>query len=150
MRLTELVEPIADGRHRCDVCQWRCALGLGEPGRCMVRVGGQAGIAVLNDGLISAAQVGPIEDHRLWHLLPGTQVLAIGGWGYAFPADQQRGQYANIPEDPGKRRRLDPDRAASFALEKLCRGVVWSYSDPSVSQEYVKDLLQLSRASSRY
>jgi pyruvate formate lyase activating enzyme len=150
MRLTELVEPIADGQWRCGVCQWRCGLGPGEAGRCQVRVGGEAGIAVLNDGLISAAQVGPIEDHRLWHLLPGTQVLALGGWGYAFPADQQRGQYAKIPDDESKRRRLEPDRAASFALEKLCRGVVWSYSDPSVSQEYVRDLLQLSRASSRY
>jgi pyruvate formate lyase activating enzyme len=28
--------------------------------------------------------------------------------------------------------------------------VVWSYSDPSVAHEYVKDLIQVSRASSRY
>ncbi|HEX9439927.1 MAG TPA: radical SAM protein [Roseiflexaceae bacterium] len=150
MRLTELVEPTADGRYHCDVCQWRCTLGPGEVGRCLVRAGDDAGIAVLNDGLISAATVGPIEDHRLWHMLPGTPVLSIGGWGYAFPADQQRGQYANIPDDENKRRRLEPDRAANFALEKLCRGVVWAYSDPSVSQEYVKELLQLCRASSRY
>src|SRR5436190_3107232 len=150
MRLTELVEPTADGRYHCDVCQWRCTLGPGEAGRCLVRAGDAAGIAVLNDGLISAATVGPIEDHRLWHMLPGTPVLSIGGWGYAFPADQQRGQYANIPDDENKRRRLEPDRAANFALEKLCRGVVWAYSDPSVSQEYVRELLQLCRASSRY
>jgi pyruvate formate lyase activating enzyme len=150
MRLTELVESIGDGRYRCGVCQWRCALALGEAGRCLVRAGAEDGIAVLNDGLISAAHVGPIEDHRLWHLLPGTQVLTLGGWGYAFPADQPRGQYANAPEDESKRRRLEPDRAANFALEKLCRGVVWSYSDPSVAHEYVRDLLQLSRASSRY
>jgi pyruvate formate lyase activating enzyme len=141
---------IADGQHRCGVCQWRCALAAGETGRCLVRVGDTDGINVLNDGIISAAQVGLIEDHHFWHLLPGTRVLALGSWGYAFPADQQRGQYATIPSDESKRRRLEPDRAATFALEKLCRGVVWSYSDPSVSQEYVKDLLQLSRASSRY
>ncbi|HEY3232076.1 MAG TPA: radical SAM protein [Roseiflexaceae bacterium] len=150
MRLTELVESTADGRYRCDVCQWRCTLAPGEVGRCQVRAGDAAGIAVLNDGLISAATVGPIEDHRLWHMLPGTPVLSIGGWGYAFPADQQRGQYANIPDDENKRRRLAPDRAANFALEQLCRGVVWAYSDPSVSEEYVKELLQLCRASSRY
>jgi pyruvate formate lyase activating enzyme len=150
MRLTDLVEPVGDGRYRCDVCQWRCTLGADERGSCLVRAGTDAGIAVLNDGLISAALVGPIEDHRLWHLLPGTQVLSLGGWGYAFPEDQQRGQYANIPEDESKRRRLESDRAASFALEKLCRGIVWAYSDPSVSFEYVKELLQLGRANSRY
>jgi pyruvate formate lyase activating enzyme len=150
MRLTELVEPIEGGGYRCGVCQWRCALAPGEAGRCLVRVGADDGIAVLNDGLISAAHVGLIEDHRLWHMLPGTQVLALGGWGYAFPADQPRGQYANIPDDESKRRRLEPDRAANFAPEKLGRGVVWTYSDPSISQEYVRDLLQLCRASSRY
>jgi pyruvate formate lyase activating enzyme len=150
MRLTELVEPIEGGGYRCGVCQWRCALAPGAAGRCLVRVGAEDGIAVLNDGLISAAHVGPIEDHRLWHMLPGTQVLTLGGWGHAFPGDQPRGQYANIPDDETKRRRLEPDRAANFALEKLCRGVVWSYSDPSVSHEYVRDLLQLCRASSRY
>ena len=106
MRLTELVEPIEGGGYRCGVCQWRCTLAPGEAGRCLVRVGAEDGIAVLNDGLISAAHVGPIEDHRLWHLLPGTQVLTLGGWGYAFPADQPRGQYANIPDDESKRRRL--------------------------------------------
>ncbi len=150
MRLTDLVEPTSDGRYRCGVCQWGCTLGVGERGRCLVRAGTDAGIAVLNDGLISAAQVGPIEDHRLWHLLPASQVLSLGGWGYAFPEDQQRGQYANIPEDESKRRKLESDRAAAFALEKLCRGIVWSYSDPSVSFEYVKELLQLGRANSRY
>ena len=150
MRLTELVERMPDGQLRCGVCQWRCVLAPGETGRCLVRVGSEAGIVVENDGLISAATVGPIEDHRLWHFFPGTPVLSLGSWGYAFPSDQQRGQYARIPDDQSKRRRLDPDRAAIVALERLCRGVVWSYSDPSVAQEYVLDLLQLCRANSRY
>lgn len=150
MRFTDLVEPAPDSRRRCDVCQWRCTLASGETGRCLVRVGEADGIAVANDGLISAATVGPVEDHRLWHFFPATTVLSIGGWGYAFPADQQRGQYALPPDDPAKRRRLDPDRAATVALDQLCRGVVWTYSDPSVSHEYVLDLLQLCRANSRY
>jgi pyruvate formate lyase activating enzyme len=150
MRLTQLVEPLPDGRYRCGVCQWRCALAPGESGRCLVRVGSDRGIGVVNDGLISAATVGPVEDHRLWHFFPGTAVLAIGGWGYAFPFDQQHGPYARVPEDESKRRRLDPERAATVALERLCRGIVWTYSDPSVSHEYVRELLQLARANSRY
>src|SRR6266508_6452354 len=150
MRLTELVDPDTEGRVRCGVCQWRCSLAPGEAGRCEVRAASVAGIEVLNDGMISAANFGPIEDHRLWHFFPDTQVLAIGGWGYAFPADQQRGQYGSVPAEESQRRRLEPERAAAVALERLCRGVVWSYSDPSVSVEYVTEMLQYSRASSRY
>src|SRR5262245_25652086 len=150
MRLTGLVESIDGGGYRCGVCQWRCELTSGEAGRCLVRVGAEDGIMVLNDGLISAALVGSVEDHHLWHLLPGTQALALDGWGHAFPTDQTRRPYVTPPPDESKRRRLEPDRAANFALEKLCRGVVWSYSDPSVAQEYLRDLLQFARASSRY
>jgi pyruvate formate lyase activating enzyme len=150
MRLTELVETMPDGRLRCGVCQWRCALAPGETGRCLVRARGAEGIEVLNDGLVSAAIVGLVEEHRLWHFFPGTPVLALGSWGYAFPADQQRGQYARVPDEEGRRRQLDPERVATVALDRLCRGVVWTYSDPSVSVEYVLDLLRTSRASSRY
>ncbi|NOK60829.1 MAG: pyruvate formate-lyase [Chloroflexi bacterium AL-W] len=150
MRCTELTEHVTNGTWRCDVCQWGCQLADGDIGRCLVRTGNGQGITILNDGMISAAQVSPIEDHRIWHAFPNAPILAIGGWGYAFPVDQQRGPYGQIPTDDRKNRRLDPDRAAQFALEQLCRGVVWKYSDPSVSHEYVLELLKLSRASSRF
>ena len=150
MRLTKLAEPIGDERWRCGVCQWRCELAPGAFGRCGVRQGQADGIAALADGLISAAQMGPIEDHRLWHLLPGSPVLTVGSWGYALPADQRASKYAQIPADESQRRQLPPERAAQVALDRLCRGVVWAYSDPAVAQEYISDLVLLSRASSRY
>ncbi len=150
IRLTTLAEQLEPPRIRCGVCQWRCELEPDQIGRCLVRSATTEGIVALADGLASAATVGPIEDHRLWHFFPGTPALAIGGWGYAFPADQQRGQYARIPEDEARRRSLDPDRVASVALERLCRGVIWTYSEPAVAHEYVTDLLRTCRANSRY
>jgi pyruvate formate lyase activating enzyme len=150
MQLAELITSLDDGRFRCDACQWRCVLGVGEVGKCQLRVGTAEGIEVLNHSMISNAAIGPIEDHRLWHFFPDSLVLAVGSFGYTFPADQQRGPHALLPEDEAKRRRLPPDRAARVALDKLCRGVVWSYSDPAVSHEYVRDAMQLARAESRY
>lgn len=150
MRRSELATPMPDGRWQCSTCQWRCALAEGERGRCLLRVGVADGIEVENDGMISAAVVGPVEDHRLWHMLPGAQVFALGGWGYAFPNDQQRAPYASIPDDPAKQRRLPPEKAAQFALDRLCRGVVWAFNDPVISHEFVMEVLQISRASSRF
>ncbi len=148
--LATLVQPLDHGRVRCLACQWYCALGPGDVGRCKMRVGSQDGIELLNHGMISGATIGPIEDHRLWHFFPDTTALAIGGWGYSLPVDQQRGQYSALPADPAKQRRLDPQRAADVALERLCRGVVWAFGDPAVNFEYLLALLQLSRAASRY
>lgn len=150
LRYTALVEALDHETLRCNVCQWRCKLKPRQEGRCRVRVRDSKGIAVRNDGLISVATVGPIDEHRLWHFFPGTQVLTLGGWGYAFPEDQHRGQYGIAPADERRRRRLAPERAATFALDRLCRGIVWSYSDPSVAHEYVFDLLRTARATSRY
>jgi pyruvate formate lyase activating enzyme len=139
-----------DGTARCDACQWRCVLAPAALGICQVRRGSDEGIEAENYALISAAAVGPIEDHRLWHFFPNSLALSVGSWGYSFPADQTRGLYAHIPAEEGRRRRLDPDRVATFALERLCRGVIWAYGDPAVAAEYVCDVLKLSRASSRY
>jgi pyruvate formate lyase activating enzyme len=150
MRYTGLVDVLDAETLRCNVCQWRCELKPRQAGRCNVRVRDDNGLAVHNDGLISAATVGPIDEHRLWHFFPGTQVLTLGGWGYAFPEDGHRSQYGSVPLDEQHRRRLAPERAATFALERLCRGIVWGHSDPSVAHEYVFDLLRTARATSRY
>jgi pyruvate formate lyase activating enzyme len=148
--LADLITSGEDGTPVCLACQWRCALPPGATGRCLVRSGVDEGILLHNHGLIAGATIGPIEDHRLWHFLPDSLALAIGGWGYAATVDQGRGPYGMIPTDPAKQRKLDADRAANFALERLCRGVVLTFGEPAVNHEYVRALLQLSRAASRY
>lgn len=150
LEIAQLTTTTENGVTQCTACQWRCTLRPGDTGRCLMRVGSNDGIIAQNYGLISAASVSPIEDYRLWHFFPDSIALSIGGWGYAFPVDQQRGNYAHIPTVEEKRRKLPPQRAAAFALERLCRGVIWAYGEPAVSHEYVLDLLQTSRASSRY
>jgi pyruvate formate lyase activating enzyme len=150
MQFTQFMTQTEDGAIRCNACQWRCVLQKGDVGRCLVRTGGEDSIIAQNYGLISAATVSPIEDFRMWHFFPDSMVLAIGGWGYSFPVDQQRGSYAHIPDDEEKHRNLPPEKVAAFALKQLCRGVIWTYGEPAVSAEYVRNLLANSRASSRY
>ncbi|NJP07032.1 MAG: radical SAM protein [Chloroflexaceae bacterium] len=150
MQLAQLTTSVSAEVTRCDACQWRCELGDGETGQCQVRSGTTEGIVLHHYGLISAASIGAIEDHLLWHFFPDSRVLTVGGWGYAFPVDQQRNQYAQPPTDESEQRRLDPNRVAVFALKKLCRGVIWAYGDPAVSSDYVLDVLRACRASSRY
>ncbi len=148
--LADLVTPTAGGATQCLACQWGCVLRPGETGRCLVRTGVPGGLALLNYGLVSGASIGPVEDLRLWHFFPESRVMAVGGWGYAAVAEQEGGVYGAIPTDPARLRRLDADRVANVALERLCRGVVWAFGEPAVSHEYVRSLVRLSRAASRY
>jgi pyruvate formate lyase activating enzyme len=150
MLFTQFMTKAEDGTSVCHACQWHCRLQPGEQGQCLVRAGYEQGIAAHNHGLISAATVSPVEEFRLWHFFPDSLALAIGSWGYAFPADQQHGSFARIPEAEEKQRNLPPEKAAAFALKQLCRGVIWAYGEPAVAADYVVDLLKNSRASSRY
>lgn len=149
MQLAQLTTKSGNEAIRCNACLWRCMLRPGEVGKCQVRTGSAQGIVMHNFGLISAAEVRPVEDYRLWHFLPDSLMLSVGSWGYAFPADQQRGEYARIPQKEEQRRKLEAHRVADFALQRLCRGVVWAYGEPAVSFEYVHDVLKCSRAASR-
>lgn len=150
MHLSTLAQPTDEAHVQCNACQWRCVLAEGEWGKCQVRSASDGAIIDHNHALISAAAVGPIEGHRLWHFFPDSLVFSLGSWGTAFPADQGRGQYTLLPDDPAKRRELTADRAAAFALKQLCRGVVWAYNEPAISFDYLLDVLQQSRATSRY
>ncbi len=150
MQIAQFAAPVGDGRLRCEACLWQCELHAEELGRCNVRVAREGALVMLNHGLISGANVGAIEEHRLWHFFPDTLTLSLGSWGYAFPVDQQRSAYASLPTEQSKQRSLPPEKAAAFALKQLCRGVVWAYGDPAVSAEYALDILRASRAASRY
>ncbi len=104
----------------------------------------------MNEAYISGAEIDTIESHHLWHFFPDTIVLAIGSYGYAFPLDQERGEYATAPADPAQRRTLPAEKIAAFALKQLCRGVIWNYSEPATSAPFVREVLQNARAVSRY
>jgi pyruvate formate lyase activating enzyme len=150
MQFAQLISRSDAEAIQCDACQWRCVLQPGERGQCLVRSGHAEGIVVENHAIVSGAMVSPIEDHLLWHFFPDSRVLAVGGWGYAFPTDQKLRPQALIPDDEERRRTLEPERIASVALKQLCRGVVWAYGEPAVSHEYVLDVLRTCRAASRY
>ncbi len=118
----------------------------------MCRLRWHRGGAIIDEahGLISGAAIGPIEDHRLWHFFPDAQVLALGGFGTPLArlhADPALGRYA-VPSSQA--RLLLPERAAQFAQQQLCRGMVLTYGDPLVSIEWTLDCLKLARAASRF
>jgi pyruvate formate lyase activating enzyme len=149
MRPSLLQTRLSPDRIRCDVCQWHCVLAPGETGTCRVRSYHDDAIIADADGLVSGATIGPVEDHRLWHFFPDSQVLSLGGYGTPLaPADTSVSlPYAVAPADA---RELSPERAAQFAQQRLCRGMLWTYGDPAVGFEWVLDGVKLGRAASRF
>lgn len=145
-----LQTPLADGRIRCDVCQWRCELAPGAVGRCGVRSHTGQTISADAHSLISGATIGPIEDHRLWHFFPDAQVFSVGSFGTPLMPDSAA--YADQPYalPIAGARELTAERAVQFAQQRLCRGVLWTFGDPAVALEWVYDGVKFGRAYSRF
>ena len=147
---TSLQTTLADGRVRCGVCQWRCELAPGETGRCRIRHNEHGAIVDAAAGLVSAAAIGPIEDHRLWHFFPDAQVFGVGSFGTPLVPDiGLSSEHPYVVPTPGARE-LEAERVVRFAQQRLCRGVIWTYNDPAVSFEWVLDGVKLGRAASRF
>ncbi len=144
-----LYDRLDDRQVLCRQCPWRCQIAPGELGRCRVRLNQEGTLFAPNYGLISAAAVEPIERRWIYHLFPGTVLLTLGGWGNNLRC-RHRPEPAAIPQEQGKRRFLDAERAISFALERNCRGLGWGYEEPAVWLEYVLDGMKLAKANGLY
>ena len=150
MQPSLLQTPLADGRVRCDVCQWRCELASGQTGRCRVRSHRDNSIVVDTHSLVSAATIGPIEDQRLWHFFPDAQVFNVGSYGTPIAAPESPLPLSAYATPSTTARELSPERVVQFAQQRLCRGILWTYGDPVVAFEWVLDGVKLGRAASRF
>lgn len=140
-----LYEREEGGNVLCRLCPWFCRLAPGETGRCGVRENQGGVLYSRNYGRVAAAAVEPIERRGLYHLFPGSIILTLGSWGDNLPCGT-RPLTAEMPPEAEAKRLLDPERAASFAVEHRCRGMAWGYREPAVWMEYVLDCAKMARA----
>ena len=142
-------EPRPDGCLVCALCPHHCVLKPGAWGLCRVRraVPGPEGarLSLPHWGAISSLAVDPIEKKPLHHFLPGSSVFSAGfvGCNLRCPFCQNW----EISQDPdAAARRLDPEELVAAALESGAPSIAYTYSEPVVHFEFVRDCMRLARA----
>ena len=131
----------------CGLCPRRCRLGPGETGACLARRNEDGVLYSLNYGRISSIGLDPIEKKPLYRFHPGSMILSAGSFGCNFtcPFCQNYGISRNVPET----RRVSPDdlvRKAAAARDFGNVGIAYTYNEPIVSYEFVKDVSVLARS----
>jgi len=151
MREALLYEKLPDARVRCHTCQWSCAINPGKAGVCHMYEN-RAGILYnLNYGLVSAANVDPIEKKPLFHFYPGTLVYSLGGWGCNFHCeDCQNWEIAMARDVFAASRETPPKTAIENAKRSRCAGIAWTYNEPSMWFEYTLDCAKLAKKENLY
>ena len=145
--LGEWWHALEDGRIQCDLCPRACKLREGQRGFCFVRQARDGGVALTSYGRASGFCVDPIEKKPLNHFYPGTSVLSFGTAGCNLGCRFCQNW------DISKAREMDrlgawamPDLVAGAAAQAGCRGIAFTYNDPTIFAEYAIDCAKAARA----
>ena len=143
---------MSDGKASCPVCPRRCVLPEGGTGFCRARGMRNGEIVPLNYGIVSSIALDPIEKKPLARYYPGSRILSVGSFGCNLRCPFC--QNWEISMSDGREFARDGDRVLS--PEKLAEladalrgrgniGVAFTYNEPLVGWEYVRDTARLLR-----
>lgn len=148
VRTAELWHEEGD-RVRCALCPWRCLIAEGHTGVCGVRRNAAGTLEATTYGEVSSVAVDPIEKKPVFHYRPGVDVLSLGSIGCSMRCGHcqnwQISRAATVDGTEGLRS-LDPQDVAGLALEHSCPGVAFTYNEPVIWAEYVRDVSAACRA----
>ena len=128
---------------RCTLCPHMCMIPEGSEGLCKAR-------GVRHGRLISLTYARPasvisdeIEKKPLFHFHPGTRALSLGCYGcnvLCVGCQNWQLSHANARNETARLPEVSPDSAVALAVKHKLSGVAFTYNDPVVWIEYVRDV----------
>lgn len=135
-------------RATCELCFHRCQLNEGQTGLCRARANRDGVIVPLNYGRLTALALDPIEKKPLRRFHPGSLILSVGTFGCNLhcPFCQNAGIAAAGAQTAT--RDCSSEQLVQLALELQNKGnigVAYTYNEPLVGYEYLRDCAALVR-----
>ena len=143
---------MSDGKKSCPVCPHRCILSEGRTGLCRARGMRNGEIVPFNYGIVSSIALDPIEKKPLARFYPGSFILSVGSFGCnlrcPFCQNHEISMSDGAEFTRGRESFLPPERLAEAADRLRGRGnigVAFTYNEPLIGWEYVRDTAVLLR-----
>lgn len=135
---------------RCNVCFRRCEIGEGETGFCGVRSCRDGIVYPVNYGRITSIALDPIEKKPLARFMPGSRIISVGSYGCnlrcPFCQNYEISWSDEAMEYGREARYMPPETLKNIALDYQDEGsigVAYTYNEPLVGYEYVRDCAKL-------
>ncbi|BHH84121.1 AmmeMemoRadiSam system radical SAM enzyme [Desulforhopalus sp. 52FAK] len=148
-----MLEKTAKNAIECRLCHHHCRLGIGQIGRCGVRVGDVKEVRSLVYGKLVAENIDPVEKKPLFHVLPGELTYSIATPGCNFTCNHC--QNSSISQVVGglpnwlNRGRIvtdcTPEDVVSRAVSSRCTSMSYTYVEPTVFLEFALDCAVLAK-----
>lgn len=133
-------------RVHCLLCPQDCRIADGEAGICRVRVNVDGTLRTANYAQVTSAAMDPIEKKPLYHFHPGSRVLSLGTFGCNLGC--MFCQNYTISQGTPAAQTMSPEDAVRRAEQGRAQGnigIAYTYSEPVVWFEYVRDTSKLAR-----
>lgn len=131
---------------QCNLCFHHCNLDTGQTGLCRARANREGKIVPLNYGKLTALALDPIEKKPLRRFHPGSWVLSVGSFGCNLRClFCQNAEIAAAGVDTPTQD-CSPEALVHKAVRLQARGnigVAYTYNEPLVGYEYVRDCAML-------
>ena len=135
---------------RCEVCFRHCELQEGQTGPCGARTASGGCVRPVFYGRVSSLALDPIEKKPLARFHPGSMILSAGGLGCnlrcPFCQNHEIAQADGENGFPVRTEEMPPDTLAELAAHYRQAGnigLAYTYNDPLVCWEYVRDTARL-------
>lgn len=128
----------------CRVCPRQCRILPSRKGWCRTRWNDHGMLKTLTYGLITSAALDPIEKKPLAWFHPGSRILSLGSWGCNMNCTFC--QNFEISQKEAESRKLSPEKVLRLAQSLTVEGnigVAWTYNEPSLSLEFIRDTTPL-------
>ena len=142
----------SDGsRIHCRLCPNDCRIAEGKTGICGVRRNIAGQLIAETYGRVSSAAVDPIEKKPVFHYRPGTLAFSIGSVGCSMRCGHcQNWQISRANPQDSELTSLEPRDVPVLARRNSCQGVAFTYNEPVIWAEYVRDTAAAAKAAGLY
>jgi len=145
-------ELVRDGV-RCVLCPHFCVIPENSEGLCKARGVREGRLISLTYGRPASVISDEIEKKPLFHFHPGTRALSLGCYGcnvLCSGCQNWQISHANARNETARLSELSPDGAVALAKRHKLSGVAFTYNDPVVWIEYVRDVCEAFKEAGLY
>lgn len=130
----------------CGLCPFGCTVKDGERGRCRVRENRGGKYYSLVYGKPVALNNDPIEKKPLFHVFPGSKAFSIATVGCNIRCKFcQNWEISQANPSDIKVKYAPPEAIAATAKRVGARTVAYTYSEPTIFYEYMRDCAKASK-----
>lgn len=133
----------------CNVCFRHCHISEGETGFCHVRKNENGDNVPVNYGLLTSIALDPIEKKPIVRFMSGSKVLSVGSFGCNLRCPYcQNYEISQASLSDSRVIRMSPKELAAAAKREIPNGnigIAFTYNEPSISYEFVRDTARLSK-----